>query len=95
MKQVLESAYGLDVKQAMVDAVLAEGGRAVGVETNLGVRYRGKAVVLCTGTFLKGLVHIGGELPRGRAGDFPAGKAPIRCALGLSVGRLKDVRPRA
>ena len=91
MKQVLESAYGLDVKQAMVDAVLAEGGRAVGVETNLGVRYRGKATVLCTGTFLKGLVHIGMvSFPAGRAGDFPAMKLSDSLrGLGFSVGRLK------
>ncbi|MBI5419007.1 MAG: tRNA uridine-5-carboxymethylaminomethyl(34) synthesis enzyme MnmG [Deltaproteobacteria bacterium] len=95
MKQVLESAYGLDVKQAMVDAVLAEGGReggrAVGVETNLGVRYRGKTVVLCTGTFLKGLVHVGlVNFPAGRAGDFPAMKLSDSLRrLGFSVGRLK------
>jgi tRNA uridine 5-carboxymethylaminomethyl modification enzyme len=91
MKQVLESAYGLDVKQAMVDAVLSEGGRAVGVETNLGVRYRGKTVVLCTGTFLKGLVHIGlVSFPAGRAGDFPAVKLSDSLrTLGFSVGRLK------
>src|SRR5512145_3302500 len=40
MKKVLESADGLDVKQAMVDAVVTEGGKAAGVDTNLGVRYR-------------------------------------------------------
>lgn len=91
MKRVLESAYGLDVKQAMVDAILTEGGKAVGVETNLKVRYRGRAVVLCTGTFLKGLVHIGMvNFPAGRAGDFPAEKLSDSLrALGLSVGRLK------
>ncbi|MBI5343053.1 MAG: tRNA uridine-5-carboxymethylaminomethyl(34) synthesis enzyme MnmG, partial [Deltaproteobacteria bacterium] len=91
MKQALESAYGLDVKQAMVDAVLAEGGKAAGVETNLGVRYRGKTVVLCTGTFLKGLVHIGMvSFPAGRAGDFPAMKLSDSLReLGFSVGRLK------
>jgi tRNA uridine 5-carboxymethylaminomethyl modification enzyme len=91
MKQVLESTYGLDLKQAMVDAVLAQGGKAVGVETNLGVRYRGKTVVLCTGTFLKGLVHIGlVSFPAGRAGDFPAMKLSDSLrALGFAVGRLK------
>jgi tRNA uridine 5-carboxymethylaminomethyl modification enzyme len=91
MKQVLESTYGLDVKQAMVDAVFAEGGRAKGVDTNLGIRYRGKTVVLCTGTFLKGLVHIGlVNFPAGRAGDFPAMKLSDSLReLGFSVGRLK------
>jgi len=91
MKRVLESAYGLDVKQAMVDAVLAEGGKAVGVETNLNVRFRGKAVIICTGTFLKGLVHIGMvNFPAGRAGDFPSMKLSDSLrGLGFSVGRLK------
>ena len=91
MKQVLESAFGLDVKQAMVDGILAEGGRAVGVETNLGVRFRGKTVVLCTGTFLKGLVHIGQvNFPAGRAGEFPAMELSDSLrSLGFSVGRLK------
>ncbi len=91
MKQVLESTYGLDVKQVMVDAVFAEGGRAKGVDTNLGIRYRGKTVVLCTGTFLKGLVHIGlVNFPAGRAGDFPAMKLSDSLReLGFSVGRLK------
>ena len=91
MKQILESAFGLDVKQAMVDGILAEGGRAVGVETNLGVRFRGKTVVLCTGTFLKGLVHIGQvNFPAGRAGEFPAMELSDSLrSLGFSVGRLK------
>ncbi len=91
MKKVLESTYGLDVKQAMVDAVFAEGGKAKGVDTNLGVRYRGKTVILCTGTFLKGLVHIGMvNFPAGRAGDFPAMKLSDSLRdMGFSVGRLK------
>ncbi len=91
MKKALESTYGLDVKQAMVDAVFAEGGVASGVETDLGIRYRGKTVVLCTGTFLKGLVHIGlVHFPAGRAGEFPSLKLSDSLReLGFSVGRLK------
>lgn len=91
MKKALESVYGLDVKQAMVDAVHAEGGKARGVDTNLGVRYRGRAVVLCPGTFLKGLVHIGlASFPAGRAGEFPAMKLSDSLReLGFEVGRLK------
>jgi len=91
MKKILESTFGLDVKQAMVDAVFAEEGKAKGVDTSLGVRYRGKTVILCTGTFLKGLVHIGlVNFPAGRAGDFPAMKLSDSLReLGFSVGRLK------
>lgn len=91
MKQALERAEGLDVKQAMVDAVLVEGGRAVGVETQLGMRFRAKTVVLCPGTFMKGLVHVGlVNHPAGRAGEFPAMRLSESLrALGFSVGRLK------
>jgi len=91
MKKALEATYGLDVKQAIVDALVVEGGAAAGVDTNLDVRYRGKAVVLCTGTFLKGLVHVGlVSYPAGRAGDFPAMHLSDSLRrLGLSVGRLK------
>jgi tRNA uridine 5-carboxymethylaminomethyl modification enzyme len=97
MKKALESVPGLDVKQAMVDAVHAEGGRVRGVDTNLGVRYRGRAVVLCPGTFLKGLVHIGPvSFPAGRAGEFPAMRLSDSLReLGFEVGRLRtDTTPR-
>ena len=91
MKKTLEATYGLDVKQAIADAVVTDGGAAVGVDTDLGVRFRGKMVVLCTGTFLKGLVHVGlVSYPAGRAGDFPAMHLSDSLRrLGFSVGRLK------
>ena len=91
MKKALEATYGLDVKQAIVDAVVVEGDVAVGVDTNLDVRFRGKTVVLCPGTFLKGLVHVGlVSYPAGRAGDFPSMRLSDSLRrLGFSVGRLK------
>jgi tRNA uridine 5-carboxymethylaminomethyl modification enzyme len=91
MKKALEATYGLDVKQAIVDALVVDGGAVVGVDTNLDVRYRGKTVVLCPGTFLKGLVHVGlVSYPAGRAGDFPAMHLSDSLRrLGFSVGRLK------
>ena len=91
MKKALEATYGLDVKQAIVDSMVTEGGAAVGVDTNLEVRFRGKTVVLCTGTFLKGLVHVGlVKYPAGRAGDFPAMHLSDSLRrLGFVVGRLK------
>ena len=91
MKKVLESADGLDIKQAIVDAVVTDGGRAAAVDTNLGVRFRGKTVVLCPGTFMKGLVHVGMvNFPAGRAGEFPSMKLSDSLReLGFSVGRLK------
>jgi len=91
MKKALEATYGLDVKQAIVDAVVVEGDAAAGVDTNLDVRYRGKTVVLCPGTFMKGLVHVGlVSYPAGRAGDFPSMRLSDSLRrLGFSVGRLK------
>ena len=70
---------------------MAEGGAAVGVDTDIDVRYRGKTVILSTGTFLKGLIHIGlVSYPAGRAGDFPAMRLSDSLRrLGFSVGRLK------
>jgi tRNA uridine 5-carboxymethylaminomethyl modification enzyme len=91
LKKALEATPGLDVKQAIADAVVTEGGAAVGIDTDIGVRFRGKTVILCTGTFLKGLVHVGlVSYPAGRAGDFPAMHLSDSLRrLGFSVGRLK------
>ena len=91
MKKALEATYGLDVKQAIVDAVVVDGDEAAGVDTNLDVRFRGKTVVLCPGTFMKGLVHVGlVSYPAGRAGDFPSMRLSDSLRrLGFSVGRLK------
>jgi tRNA uridine 5-carboxymethylaminomethyl modification enzyme len=91
MKKALEATYELDVKQAIADAVVLDGGAAVGVDTNLHVRFRGKTVVLCPGTFMKGLVHVGlVSYPAGRAGDFPSMRLSDSLRrLGFSIGRLK------
>jgi tRNA uridine 5-carboxymethylaminomethyl modification enzyme len=91
MKGVIEATPGLDLKQATVDAVVAEGGTAVGVDTDIDLRFRGKTVVLCPGTFMKGLVHIGlVNYQAGRAGDFASLKLSDSLrSLGFSVGRLK------
>jgi tRNA uridine 5-carboxymethylaminomethyl modification enzyme len=91
MKKVLEGSSGLDIKQGTVDAVLVDGGAAVGVETAIGVRYRGKTVILCPGTFMRGLVHVGlVNFPAGRMGDFPSMKLSDSLrGIGFEVGRLK------
>jgi len=91
MKHVVESRPGLVLRQASVERLLVEGGRAVGVETALGERFRADAVILTTGTFLRGLMHVGDRrFPGGRAGD-PAseGLSPHLAELGFRVGRLK------
>ncbi len=91
MKKVLERQENLHVKQAMVDALLVEDSRVQGVITSIEERFFGKAVILTTGTFLKGLIHIGlRNFPAGRMGDPASNKLSDHLrALGFRVGRLK------
>ena len=72
MKQVLENQEMLDLKQVEVTGLCVEEGRVVGVETRAGVRYLGKTVILTTGTFMRGLIHIGlTHYPGGRETSLP------------------------
>ena len=91
MKKVLEEADDLLVRQAIVEKILVEKGRAVGVETCWGERFYGRAVVLTTGTFLRGLIHVGLEqFEAGRMGDFASvGLSDCLRQLGFELGRLK------
>ena len=91
MKRVLERQDNLDVKQAMVDTLIVEKGAVKGIVTSIQEKFLGKTVILTTGTFLKGLIHIGlKNFPAGRMGDPPSNKLSDHLrALGLDVGRLK------
>ena len=91
MKGILEQQENLDIKQAIVDALIVEDGVVRGVTTSIQETFLGKTVILTTGTFLKGLIHIGlKNFPAGRMGDPPSNKLSDNLrALGLSVGRLK------
>jgi len=95
MKSILEQQDNLDIKQTLVEEVLVEGGRVVGVCDNLSVEFRAPAVVLTTGTFLHGLIHIGSQqIPSGRAGEFPANSLGDNLAkLGFHMGRMKTGTP--
>ena len=95
MKSVVEAQPGLDLKQALVERLVVEGGRVVGVEDHTGCGYGARSVVLATGTFLSGLVHIGfTSIPAGRAGEFASyGLAAHLQALGFELGRLKTGTP--
>lgn len=95
MKQVVEQQSNLDLKQGAVARLLLEAGRVIGVETRDGLSYRGAAVVLTTGTFMRGLIHVGLQnYPGGRAGEPPSeGLSDHLRALGLTVGRLKTGTP--
>jgi len=95
MKARVESQPGLDLKQALVERLVVEGGRVVGVEDHTGFGYPARAVVLAAGTFLSGLVHIGHRSIRaGRAGEFAAYSLPAHLKeLGFELGRLKTGTP--
>ncbi|MBT0651775.1 tRNA uridine-5-carboxymethylaminomethyl(34) synthesis enzyme MnmG [Geomobilimonas luticola] len=95
MKHVLESEPNLDLKQGEVIGLHVEEGRVVGVDTKAEVRFAGTTVVLTTGTFMRGLIHIGlTHYPGGRAGDLPAiGLSDQLRDLGFTVGRLKTGTP--
>ncbi len=95
MKKSVERQAGLDVKQGLVEKILVENRQIVGVETNIGVRYLSSAVIVTTGTFLKGLIHIGlVHYPSGRAGEFPSvGLSDNLLRLGFELGRLKTGTP--
>jgi tRNA uridine 5-carboxymethylaminomethyl modification enzyme len=95
MKSILEKQTDLELKQALVDEVLTENGRVVGIKDHIGAEFVGKAVVITAGTFLHGLVHIGTkQTPSGRAGEFPAdGLADHLRSLGFQMGRMKTGTP--
>ncbi len=95
LKWVCERQEHLDCKQGQTGRLLIEDGQVVGVETTLGVQYRSKAVVITTGTFLRGLMHIGtSQQSGGRAGESSAeGLSGSLKAIGLELGRLKTGTP--
>jgi tRNA uridine 5-carboxymethylaminomethyl modification enzyme len=91
MKRALETCPRLTLRQGSVENLVIDNGTVVGVETQIGERFAGRRVVLTTGTFLKGLVHIGDRnYSAGRAGDFAVqGLSDCLAKLGFNVGRLK------
>ena len=95
MKQVIEGQPGLDLKQGQVVSLVVEGGVVVGVETRDGLSFLAPAVILTTGTFMRGLIHVGlSHYPGGRAGEPPSeGLSDQLRTLGFSVGRLKTGTP--
>ena len=91
MRWAVENQEGLDLRQGMVDTLWVEDGRIKGLQTDLGLIFEGQTVILTTGTFLQGLIHVGlNHFPAGRMGDPPsAGLSSSLKSLGLELGRLK------
>ncbi|MCX7823628.1 MAG: tRNA uridine-5-carboxymethylaminomethyl(34) synthesis enzyme MnmG [Syntrophobacterales bacterium] len=95
MKHLIERTEGLDLKQALVEELVVENGTIKGVIDQIGVYYEASAVVLATGTFLHGLIHIGRQqIPAGRAGEFPSNRLADQLQkLGFTLGRMKTGTP--
>jgi tRNA uridine 5-carboxymethylaminomethyl modification enzyme len=91
MKRVLEATPGLTLRQGSVESLIVERDEIKGVETQIGESFFARKVILTTGTFLKGLIHIGDKnYSAGRAGDFAVhGLSESLVNLGFKVGRLK------
>ena len=94
LKAVLEQTEGLDVKQATVNRVKVAGSSVEGVETDIGVDFAAKAVVITSGTFLRGLLHVGQHSkPGGRMADASSALSDCLRTLGFEVGRFKTGTP--
>ncbi len=91
MKEIIEKQENLHIIQAMAAKILVKDGRAYGIETTIGQEIHGKKVIVTTGTFLRGLIHIGlKNFPAGRLGDPPSNSLSRNLEeLGFEMGRLK------
>lgn len=91
MRKTIMAQTNLEIKQAMVEEVLVENGRVCGIRSQTGMEYGAKSVIITTGTFLKGLIHIGEcQFQAGRAGEFSAQMlSDSLINLGFELGRLK------
>ena len=94
-RKVLESIPNLDFWQDKVTKLIIEDGKVKGVETNMGIPFRAKAVILTAGTFINGLMHIGDvKMKGGRIGEPPSGGISEQLAeFGFEVGRMKTGTP--
>ena len=95
MQAAISAIPNLEVIEAAVEDLTVDGGRVTGILTADGRRFAAGAVVLTTGTFLRGLIHIGEtKIPAGRMGEAPAlGLSERLYGLGLRMGRLKTGTP--
>jgi tRNA uridine 5-carboxymethylaminomethyl modification enzyme len=94
LKATCERQDHLDIKQGHIAEILVDGERVVGVITQLGVTFRSQTVVVTTGTFLQGLMHVGlRNTPGGRMGDTASGLSASLLKLGFELKRLKTGTP--
>ncbi len=94
IKALVERAIGLDVKQASVATVCTSAGQVTGVETDFGLKIQCRSVVITSGTFLRGLLHVGDTSKAGgRMADASSGLSESLRTLGFETGRFKTGTP--
>lgn len=95
MKKTIENCPNLNAIQGMVTDLIIEDGKAIGVKIREGVEYRAKMVILATGTFMRGLIHIGeNHFSGGRMGELSAEDLPLSLEkAGIKLGRFKTGTP--
>jgi tRNA uridine 5-carboxymethylaminomethyl modification enzyme len=94
IKAILEETENLDVKQGTVSRVVEDAGVVIGVETDMGVAIAARAVVITSGTFLRGLLHVGeNSKPGGRMADSSSSLSTNLQEIGFQVGRFKTGTP--
>ena len=94
IKAILENLPNLTLKQANITSLIVEGDRVTGAETNIGIRFLARSVIITTGTFMRGLLHVGlNNQPGGRMGDALSTLSDNLKDLGFEVGRFKTGTP--
>ena len=94
LKAILENTANLNLMQANITKLLVKNDRVIGVETNLGLRFQAKRVVITTGTFMRGLLYVGDRTQEGgRMGDTTSTLSDNLKELGFEVGRFKTGTP--
>lgn len=94
LKSILEKSENINVTQASVAKILVKKEKVIGIETTFGVRYYSEAVVVTTGTFMRGLIHVGKRnQPGGRMSDTVSGISDSLESLGFKLGRFKTGTP--
>jgi len=94
VKALLEDLPNLTVMQANITTLSVEGDRVTGAETNLGLRFSARSVIVTTGTFMRGLLHVGLKTQTGgRMGDSISTLSDNLKELGFEVGRFKTGTP--
>ena len=94
LKATCERQERLDVKQGHISDLLVDGEQVIGLSTQLGVSYMSQCIIVTTGTFLQGLMHVGlRHTPGGRMGDSASGFSASLLKLGFELKRLKTGTP--